>query len=114
MQLWNKTKNILVSEHVEKAEGLYPRMKGLLGKNSLDDQQALWIDDCSSIHTAFMKFSIDAVFVDKSFVVRACRKNIQPWRLILPVWRAKSVFEFAAGVIGRANIEVGDQLNVGR
>ncbi|MEQ1664750.1 MAG: DUF192 domain-containing protein [Bdellovibrionales bacterium] len=112
LKLWNTTKNIKVVDHIEKAETLFARTKGLLGRNFLDQNQTLWIADCSSIHTLFMKFSIDVVFVDRDFKVRACYKDVNPWRLILPVRKAKSVFEFAAGTIGH-NIEIGDQLNVG-
>ncbi|OFZ10851.1 MAG: hypothetical protein A2Z20_03840 [Bdellovibrionales bacterium RBG_16_40_8] len=59
-----------------------------------------------------MKFSIDVIFVDTSLRVCACYENVKPWRLLLPVSGASSVFECQVGVIARGHIEKGDQLNV--
>lgn len=113
MKLMNQTKNTCAAEVVVKAESLLARMRGLLGRRSWPEHHTLWIQDCPSIHTFFMKFSIDAVFVDSHLVVKACHANLKPWRLVAPVWGAKSVFEFSVGSIEKAKIEVGDQLYVG-
>lgn len=112
MKLESKTKNLTLIEHLEVAESLMARGKGLLGRSSLDADHALWIHDCNSIHTFFMKFAIDCVFVDKSLKVKAIYENVQPWRLVLPIWGARSVVEMAAGSARRLNVNVGDQLNV--
>lgn len=113
MRLVNKTKNIVLAESVEKADGMFTRMKGLLGRRSYDKSKTLHISKCNSIHTCFMKFSIDAVFVDKNLKVKLISQNIQPWNVVLPVLGAKSVFEFAAGSIHDSNLALGDQLHVG-
>lgn len=111
-QLWNKTKNLQLAENVEAANDFIKRSKGLLGRNTFPRGSALWISQCNSIHTWFMKFSIDAVFVDKQLRVRAAYMDIKPWRLIWPIWGAQSVFEFSAGQISSQNIHVGDLLDV--
>ncbi len=110
MRLLNKTKNIVLSNVVESADNVFTRMKGLLGRTSF--QNALYIPNCNSIHTCFMKFSIDAVFVDKELKVKSINQNIQPWNVVLPIIGAKSVFEFSAGAIQSSNLSVGDQLHV--
>jgi uncharacterized membrane protein (UPF0127 family) len=112
MRLINTTKNTLLAEHVERATKFADRLRGLLGRNSLASNSTLWIDRCPSIHTFFMRFAIDVVFVDREHNVRACYENVGPWRWLAPVRGARSVYEFSVGTIARGKIEVGDQLNV--
>lgn len=112
MKLINSSKNISFADKVEVAENFWSRLIGLLGRNSLNNGTALWIARCPSIHTFFMKFPIDVVFVDTSLKVCACYKNVRPWRLILPVHGASSVFECSIGAISRGQVEKGDQLHV--
>lgn len=111
--LKNLTREEILATHVEKASNLSARMKGLLGRPTLDSHQALWILHCNSIHTFFMKFSISAIFVNKDLIVKAVYKNIKPFRFILPVWGASSVFEFSSKALKNNVIEKGDQLDVG-
>jgi uncharacterized protein len=112
-QLTNKSKNLILVAHVEQAKSMASRLKGLLGRDSLKSDQTLWLEPCNSIHTFFMKFAIDVVFVDKNLVVRKVVLNLPPWRLLAPVIGAQSVFEFAAGVLDTNKISPGDQLHVG-
>ena len=111
--LLNASKNKVLAERLKVASNFPDRMKGLLGKKSLAKEEALWIKQCNSIHTFFMQFNIDVVFVDKSLVVKKVLYNLPPWRLILPVWRADSVVEFVGGKLNSKDVEIGDQLNVG-
>ena len=111
-RLMNQSKNLIVASELVEANSFWSRSKGLLGRTGLADHSSLWIRDCRSIHTCFMKFTIDAVFVDKNLVVRAAYPAIKPWRLTWPVFSARSVFEFSTGAIARGRIEKGDQLSV--
>ena len=111
--LKNLTQKEILASHVEQANGLFARMKGLLGRSSLDQNHTLWISNCNSIHTFFMKFSIDVIFVNKHLVVKAVHKNIIPGRFIFPIWGVSSVFEFSSGSLKNSIIEKGDQLYVG-
>ncbi|WP_413559727.1 DUF192 domain-containing protein [Bdellovibrio sp. HCB209] len=112
-KLENLTTKATLIPNLEVAETMQTRGVGLLGRSSLAEDQALWILRCNSIHTFFMKFAIDCVFVDKNLKVKAIYKDVKPWRLVLPVWGARSVIEMASGVSSKLNISVGDQLNVG-
>ena len=111
--LQNLTRKTIVASHVEQATNLLDRIKGLIGRSHLDPHHTLWISNCNSIHTFFMQFSIDVVFVNKHLIVKSIYSNIPPRRVILPVWGASSVFEFSSGVIKKTNIAKGDQLYVG-
>jgi uncharacterized membrane protein (UPF0127 family) len=87
------------------------RNTGLLHHKSLDPQTALFIAPCNSIHTFFMKFSIDVAFMAKDGRVIKRRTRIPPWRLSMSL-RAHSVIEFAAGVLDEADVRAGDRLAV--
>jgi uncharacterized membrane protein (UPF0127 family) len=86
-----------------------PRMRGLLGRKSLAPDEGILLQPASSIHTAFMLFSIDAVFLSGDLEVLAVRSNLRPWRMA-SCRGAKAVLELAAGEAGRQGIEVGDRL----
>jgi uncharacterized membrane protein (UPF0127 family) len=99
---------------LEVADGTWKRMRGLLGRRALAEDQGLFIPNCSSIHTFFMNFPIDVVFVDRHMVVRKTLKGVKPGRLIWPVWRARSVIELGEGFLQRHPLQVGEKLNVDR
>ena len=82
-------------------------------KVAIPNRPALWIRPCNNIHTFFMRFAIDCIFVDKSMNVKALVENVPPWRLTKFYWKADSVIELSAGSIRRLEIELGDQLHVG-
>ncbi len=111
--LWNKTGDKKLSDQVIVANTLFTRMKGLLGKDKLESNVVMWIHPCISIHTWFMKFNIDVVFVDKDLVVRAIFSDIGPWKMTWPVRKARSVFEMTSGTAKEFAIKIGDQLYVG-
>lgn len=112
-KLINKTKNVELASEVILAKSLSQRMIGLMFQPDLPVGKALWIQKCHWIHTFFMKFPIDVLFVDKHLVVQKTVTNIPPWRLPGPSLRSTSVFEFSAGQIQNQHVEVGDQLYVG-
>jgi hypothetical protein len=99
---------------LEIAESFAARAKGLLGRQSLGEEQALWIKPSNSIHTFFMKFAIDVIFLDRSLKVRKTFQNVRPGRLILPVWAAASVIELKAGFLQKNPVHLGEQLHVDR
>ena len=113
VRLMNNSKSLELASNLKTAKSFFARSKGLLGLKTLAHGHALWILRCPSIHTCFMQFAIDVIFVDESLVVRAIHQNVVPWRMTLPVWGAASVFELPAGTLARCPTEVGDQLYVG-
>ena len=94
------------------AQSFGERAVGLLGHTNLESEQGMWIHRCNSIHTFFMRFAIDCVFVDRELRVVAIAENIQPWRL-RAAWTADSVFEMKAGQAKRLQIALGEELHVG-
>jgi uncharacterized membrane protein (UPF0127 family) len=86
-------------------------MKGLLGRTSLDADEGLLIRPTSSIHMFFMRFPIDAVFLDRDLAVRKVVPGLKPWRIAF-ARGAKSVVELSAGAAAKHGIEPGDHLRV--
>ena len=102
----------LLIENLEIAENLWQRGVGLLGRTKLNDDQALWIKATNNIHTCFMKFSIDCIFVDRKLEIKKIVKSVPGFRLVGPYWKANSVIEANAGFAESKNLKVGDQLYV--
>lgn len=114
-QLYKITKNDkaeLILSQLEEATSFFQRAKGLLGRESLAEQQGLWIKPCNNIHTFFMKFNIDCIFVDKNLVVQKIKSNMSPFRIAGPYWKTASVIETKAGTVAQWNLMEGDQLYV--
>ncbi len=101
----------LLASNLFTADGLVSRTKGLLGRKSLPLGEGLWIKRCNSIHTLFMRFAIDAVFVDDNLKVVSIYRNLKPWRITRLHFRASSVFELPAGTL-KNEIEAGDLMTV--
>ena len=79
------------------AEGFFARARGLIGRPQPPPGEGLLILRCNCIHTFFMRFAIDATFLDSSDRVVKVVRNIRPWRPF--VWggfRARQVLETAA------------------
>lgn len=101
-----------LSNNVIVADSLLKRMKGLLGRSEMLAGEALWIKPCMSIHTFFMKFPIDVVFLNKRNRVVAVIKNLQPNRMTRLYFKAVSVLELPAGIIEATGTEVGDEIEI--
>ncbi len=110
-QLLNSQNQILASQ-LKIADSHWSRIKGLLGTESLQSQEALWIHRCNSIHTFFMKYSIDCVFLDRDLKVKALKEQVKPSRMTLPIWGASSVIEMRSGQIRDLGLTLGEQLHV--
>lgn len=110
-KLFNSTKNLNITKELVIAKGLQ-RLKGLMWKEKMNANEALLIPYCNSIHTFFMNFSIDVIFLDKNKQVQKVLRNVKPNRIIFPVLSSTQVVEMATGSIDTYNIEVGDTLNV--
>lgn len=110
MKIFNKSKNILIADQVSLADTFWSRMKGLLGRKELLPAEGLLITRCQSIHMFFMRFSIDAVFVDEQDKVVGVIEGIKPFYLSPVFFRSRYVIELKSGVIAATKTALGDQL----
>jgi uncharacterized protein len=91
------------------ADRLLPRMRGVIGWRRLREGEGVLLRPTFSIHTAFVRFPIDAVFLDRELKVMKVAHDMKPWRL-KGFWGASSVLELAAGECRRLGVETGDRL----
>lgn len=99
----------IVCERVVVADRAHRRMRGLLGRRYLRKGEGMVLRPGWSIHTAFMRFPIDAVFLDADQVVIKIEPEIGPWRTV-SCRGAREVVELAAGECKRRGLEVGDRV----
>ncbi len=109
MKCINKTKNLTVVERVEIADSFSARLKGLLGRSGLAKGDALLLDPCNSIHTMFMRFTMDAVFINKEGLVVHIIRRMKPWRMSKIVFGAARTLELGEGE-SEGKFDLGDQL----
>jgi uncharacterized membrane protein (UPF0127 family) len=102
----------IVCERCLLAETALTRMRGLLGRRELPSGEGILLKPASSIHMAFMRFAIDAVFLDRELRVVKVAADVKPWRAAA-ARGAKSVLEIPAGEAARRGLKVGDRLLVG-
>lgn len=108
----NVTRGVPLAERGTTATNAWLRLKGLLGTKSLDDGEALLIRPCQSIHTFFMAYPIDVLFVDRYSRIVHLLRGLAPYRISRFVHRARFVIELPAGTIERTGAEVGDLLAI--
>lgn len=103
----NLTRDTQVASHVEVAGTNVKRSKGLLGRKGLDHGGGMWIIPCEAIHTFFMQFPIDLIYLDKKLRVKKVRSSVRAWR-ISACFSAHSVLELPAGTIRETRTQTGD------
>lgn len=107
----NETRNTVLGEVIGVADSSAARRTGLLKHRGLERGQGLWILPCQSVHTFFMKFAIDLVYLDRRKRVRKVRHSVPAWR-ISGCLTAHSVLELPGGTAIATRTEPGDQLAV--
>ncbi|NTW05793.1 MAG: DUF192 domain-containing protein [Peptococcaceae bacterium] len=108
----NESNNNLLASRLFIADSFFTRFKGLLGKKALNSGDGLLLVPCSSVHTMFMRFNLDLVFLDKKNLVVKTIAGLPPWRIVPPVFGAIKTLELPAGTIVRSNTEIGNTLKI--
>lgn len=101
---------LIVANRVEIADTLRSRFLGLMWREQLPDGHGMLIRRCSSIHTAFMNFAIDVIYLNGKDEVVAIDSNIKPWRCGAIHFEAKHVLELPCSKAGE--LRVGDKLEI--
>jgi hypothetical protein len=101
----------LVCERCLLAETPLTRARGLLGRGGLERGEGILLRPASSIHMWFMRFAIDAVFLDREDRVLRIVSHLRPWR-VAGCKGAKAVVELPAGECERVGVSPGDVVRV--
>ena len=110
MEARNSRSGQVIATRVVRADTAGSRAVGLLGRKSMEPGEALWIEPCSSIHTFFMRFPIDVLFLDEKCTVLRVVADMRPWRISPWIWKARSVLELRGGSL-RDSVKAGDVLD---
>jgi len=102
----------VVAAEVRMADNYFSRLMGLMGKPGLSPQQGLWILPCCDIHSFFMRFEFDAIFVNKQHQVLHLVERMKPWRISKFVKGGHAVLELPAGAIAESGTQVGDVIEL--
>ena len=114
----NATRGSVLAEECEVADGLFTRVRGLLGRSGLPEGQGLLIVPCPSIHMFGMKFALDAVFIDRENTVVDFVEGLAPGKLYVarPLEegearrKAHAAIELPVGTVARTQTQRGDAL----
>jgi uncharacterized protein len=105
----NLTRGSVLATRLEVADSGPKRNKGLLGRKGLAAGEGLWIIPCESVHTFFMQFPIDLVYLDRKHVIKKVREGVPPWRISV-CFSAHSILELPSGTIRSTETRTGDTL----
>jgi uncharacterized protein len=101
----------VVCERCLVADSAFARMRGLLGRRGLESGEGILLRPAGSIHTAFMRFPIDAAFLDRDLAVLKVAADLAPWRAARCPG-ARAVVELPAGESARRGLRAGDRLTL--
>lgn len=113
MRIINQRDKQVIGERIRVAESFFARFRGLMLADEPAEGEGLLITPCNSIHMMFMRFPIDAIFVDAKNCVKALYRRLSPWFGISSIHRdVCAVIELKAGTIDRTGVEIDDILEM--
>ncbi|MFW0966527.1 MAG: DUF192 domain-containing protein [Thermacetogeniaceae bacterium] len=112
MEIYNITQGVVLAQEVEICFSFWKRFKGLLGRRSFPVGTGLLLKPCKSVHSYFVRFPFDAVFLNEDMVIVHIMESMPPYRISPVIWDAVSVLELPAGIARLSGSRVGDQLSL--
>ncbi|TEB06991.1 hypothetical protein Psch_00529 [Pelotomaculum schinkii] len=112
MKLINITNGAVLANMVQIADDFKTRLKGLIGRGGLKSDEALIIRPCKSVHTCFMRFPIDVIFLNEDLYILRIIENIQPYRFSPIVAGSRMVIEMPAGRLAATLTGVGHRIKL--
>lgn len=110
--LHNVTRKVPLASRMRVTRTFAGRLVGLLGQAEIYPGQGLLIESCRSVHTHFMRFPIDVLYLDETGKVMAALERMKPFRTGPFLKRAFAVVELPAGTVACTGTQVGDRLAV--
>lgn len=109
MELVDQQTHSNIATKIRTSYNFLTRLKGLMFVRDLAGDETMHIKPCHSVHTCFMRFPIDVVYVNEQLEVVAMEETMKPYRFGKSQPRAHSVFEFKAGTIQNKGVYVGQK-----
>jgi len=108
MKIINLRNNAVLADRVKLADTFFSRLVGLLNRSSLEKGEALILKPSYAIHTLFMRFSIDALFLDKNGKVIGIIHAIKPFRFSPVYFGSQLTIEFPENTLQSTQTRLGD------
>jgi uncharacterized protein len=108
----NLTRDTVIGERVREARRFWERGRGLMFVSHLEEGEGLIIDPCSSIHTFWMRFPLDVLYMDRTSTVVRADERMKPWRIGPVFTGSKWVIELPPGTIAATGTQAGDQIAI--
>jgi len=112
MEIINRTNNRPVCSHAVRADGFWQRARGLMFRGTWGAMDGLLLQPCASVHTFWMRMTIDVCFLDREGRVTRVFPGLRPWRMASGGRGSRVTLELPAGGLDRAGIVVGDRLKL--
>lgn len=109
--LFDETTGVEVASALELADTPLTRMRGLLGRSGLHQGEGMRFEPGGAIHTMFMRFTIDVIFLDRDDRVLKLVHSLRPWRFA-GAGGTRAVVELPAGTLEQLEIHPGDVVTV--
>jgi uncharacterized protein len=107
----NKTGDCIACR-VEIAQTFIKKFIGLMGRSKINKEQGIYFLDCRSIHSFFMRFSIDVLFLDKEMKITRIVNCLKPNRVVIAPLQTKDTLELQSGVLDKFDLKVGDAIRL--
>jgi len=112
VRVHNVTRQQTLADHASRAESFWSRLRGLLGRSSLEPGDGMIFEPCNSVHMIGMRFPIDVLHLDRSGRVVRILPSLKPNRLGPLVWCSHVVVELPAGTASATDTRPGDQISI--
>jgi len=110
MQITNRTRNTLIGTRVRQAATFWSRLRGYIGRPEPRQGEGILFVPCKAIHTCWMSFSLDVLFLDEKGKVLKLVRAMAPWKFTRLVPGARYALEVPVGTINASGTSVGDEL----
>ncbi|MDV3428406.1 MAG: DUF192 domain-containing protein [Bacillota bacterium] len=106
------TNNEEICKSLIVADSFFKRLKGLMFTKELPPDSSMYINPCGQIHTFFMNYDIDVLYLDKNNVILDIDESIKPGKIGKKVKGAAAVIELQGGKIRKSNIKIGQAIEI--
>ena len=110
MRITNRTRNTLLGAKVRLASTWFSRLRGYIGRPEPKPGEGILLNRCNAIHTFWMSFDLDVLFLNEKGRVLELIRSLRPWKRTLRIPEACYVLEIPAGMIDVTGTRVGDEL----
>lgn len=112
--VFNLTRNAFIASQLRKADSHWSRLRGLMGTSAsqFPHGSGLWILPCHGVHTMWMHYPIDVLYLDENKIVIHIEENVQPWRITPMRFNSASVIEVRSSTVATSGTSIGDELEI--